>query len=170
MQAVPLRKILTLLCPAFSSLCLVLGYQRSGTVAAVVGLLALLAWLAIRRWPANWTAGLALILSTMVCAFGVTTGGLAPWLIASAALSLSSWDLILLDIVLAVSPPSPQTERLEKAHYQSLGLALGAGLLLGLGGRLIHFRIPFIFMLLLMVLAYFSLDRLLRALGHDFHR
>jgi DMSO/TMAO reductase YedYZ heme-binding membrane subunit len=110
-----------------------------------------------------------LVVSVTVCVFGVATGGLAPWLITSAALSLASWDLILLDIALAGSPSAPQTERLEKAHYRSLGLALGAGLLLGLGGRLIHFHIPFIFMLVLIVLAYFSLDRLLRALGHPFH-
>lgn len=170
MQTIPLRKILTLLCPTLSSLCLVIGYQRSGAaIAAGVGLLTLLAWMAVRRWPSNWTAGLALAVLVAACVFGVSTGWPAPWLITSATLGLASWDLILLDLALVGSPPSPQVERLENAHYRSLTMALGAGLLLSLGGRLVHFHIPFIFMLLLVVLAYFSLERLLRALRHEFH-
>lgn len=175
MPMIRLRKILTLLCPILSSLCLVIGYQRSGIAAAAgVGLFTLLVWLAVRRWPAAWAVGLALALSTGASVFGVTTDGPAPWLMISAAFGLASWDLILLDVSLAgnCAPVSgaKQAERLETAHYQSLALALGAGLLLSLVGRLIHFHIPFIFMLLLVALAYFSLDRLIRALNREFHR
>jgi hypothetical protein len=177
MQNLPSRKILTLLCPILASLCLAAGSLRSGapmvTIALGVGFVALLAWLAARRWPSAWTAGLALVISLAAGVFGVTTGGtawLSPWLITGVTAGLASWDLILLDASLTGSPPSAKTTRLEAAHYRSLALALGAGLLLNLGGRLVTLRMPMIVMLLLVGIAYYCLNRLLKALGREFHQ
>jgi hypothetical protein len=167
MQPARLRKILSLLCPALSSLFLAIGYPLSGGWAAAgVGLTTFVVWLAVRRWSSTWTASLGLVVSTAAAAIGVTTGGLSAWLLISAALSLASWDLILLDASLANNSPPILTGRLDEIHYRYLALALGSGLLVGLAGRMVHFHIPFILMLLLVGLIYFSLDRLVRVLIH----
>lgn len=163
MQTAQLRKILPLLCPALSSLCLGLGYVQSGVWAAVVGILPLLIWIAARRWKVPWIANLGLAITTAAAAYGLTMGAPLVWMLPGAALGLASWDLSLLDASLDGSPPGV-TERLEKGHYTSLGLALALSLLVVILGRMIRFQIPFIFMLALVVLAYLSLDRLLRSL------
>ncbi len=168
MQITGLRKILCLLCPALTSFCLMIGYLQLGVgMAAGAGLAVLLVWLVVHRQPVPWKAGLGLAVSTAAAVIGVTSGASPAWMIVSATLGLATWDLFLLDGSLANSSPSIPIERLEKAHYSSLGLALGSGLLTGLVGRMIHFRLPFLFMLVLVALAYLALDRLLRALTHS---
>ena len=50
--------------------------------------------------------------------------------------------------------------RMRQAVLIALGLALGVGLLVVILGQMIRFQIPFIFMLILVALAYISLERL----------
>jgi len=159
-----LRKILSLLCPALSSLCLGFGYLQSGAWAAAVGILAFLIWMVARRWKALWTANMGLSVATTAAAYGLTIGAGLIWMLPAATLGLASWDLMLLDARLANNPPGIQTGLLEKAHFSSLSLALGLGLLVVILGQMIRLQIPFIFMLVLVVLVYISLDRLLRSL------
>jgi hypothetical protein len=157
--------MLSLLCPALSGLCLVLGYLPWGAWAAAAGGLAALAWAAAFWRRALWSANLGLAVATATAAFGVTAGASLGWMLPSTALALAGWDLLLLDARLANNPPGAATDRLEKAHYSSLGLALGVGLLVAVLGQGVRFQIPFIFMLLLVVLVYVSLERLLRSLA-----
>ncbi len=169
MQKTRPRAILPLLCPALSGLCLGLGYLLSGArvaalAAAAAGILTFLVWLAARRWQALWTANLGLVVTTAAAAYGLTIGAGLLWMLPAAALGLASWDLLLLDARLANNPAGIPTGPLEKAHFTSLGLALGLGLLVVMLGQMIRFQIPFIFMLVLVVLAYVSLERLLRSL------
>ena len=164
MQTARLRKMLPLLCPVLSSLCLGFGYRPSGAWAAAVGILTFLAWMAARRWKALWTANLALSLATAAAAYGLMMGAGLIWMLPAAALGLASWDLLLLEARLASNPPGIPTGALEEAHFASLGLALGLGLLVVILGQMVRFQIPFIFMLVLVVLAYVSLDRLMRSL------
>lgn len=168
MQITGLRKALCLLCIAFSSLGLVIGYLPLGVgVAAGAGLVTMLVWLVVRRKPVPWRVGMGLVISTVAAVIGVITSASPAWMILSATFGLAAWDLLLLDGYQTNSSSPTQVECLEKAHYPCLGLALGSGLLVSLMGRMIHFRLPFLFMLVLVVLAYFALDRLLRTLTHS---
>lgn len=163
MHSTRLRKILTLFCPVLSSLCLGSGYLPFGAWAAV-GLLTFLAWAAAYRWKALWTANLGLALTTAAAAVGLTTGAGLIWMLPAVALGLASWDLLLLDARLVNAPPGAQTGALQNAHFASLGQAVGIGLLAAALGQIFRFQIPFIFMLALVALVYFSLERLLRLL------
>jgi hypothetical protein len=163
-QTARLRTTLSLLCPALSSLCLGFGYLPFGSWAAAVAIPTFLVWMAARRWKALWTANLGLTAATTAAVYGLTIGAGLIWMLPAVTLGLASWDLTLLDARLANNPPGVPTGPLEKTHYASLGLALGIGLLVVIIGQLIRFQLPFIFMLLLVALAYYSLDRLLRSL------
>jgi hypothetical protein len=165
MKAPHLRKTLSLLCPVLSSLCLGFGYLPFGTWSAAVGILVFVIWMAAHQWKALWTANLGLAVAAAAAAYGLTLGAAFTWMLPAVTLSLASWDLTLLNARLVNNPPGVQTGPLEKAHYASLGLALGLGLLVVVLGQMIRFQIPFIFMLVLVVLAYISLDRLLRSLA-----
>lgn len=163
-----LRKLLCLLCPACTSLGLVIGYLRlSAGAAAGAGLAVLLVWLVVRRQPTPWKAGLGLAVSTAAAVIGATSGASPAWMILSAALGLATWDLFLLDRSLENPSSIIHASRLETAHIACLGMALGLGLLASLAGRVIHFRLPFVMMFVLVVLAYLALDRLLHALIHS---
>lgn len=165
MQTTRWRKNLTLLCPALSSLCLAGGFLPSWAAAA--GALTLLIWAAAHRKKTLWTANLGLAAATAAAAYGLATGAGLAWMLPAAALGLASWDLLLLDARLEQNPPGVPTAALERAHFAALVLALGLGLLAAALGQLIRFQIPFFFMLILVALAYVSLDRLLRALGES---
>lgn len=144
-----------------------MGYWPLGVaIASGIGLVTLLIWLAVQHWPTDWAAGLALAAATAVSVIGVTSGGSYPWMVLAATFCLATWDVALLNASLANYSSALQVARLEKVYYPSLGLALGSGLLAALAGRIIQFRLPFVVMLLLVVLAYLLLERLLRALTH----
>lgn len=165
MQTARLQKILLLLSPALSSLCLAIGYQQFGAWAALVGLFTFLFWLAARRWKTLWMASLGLAAAVTAAVYGLAHGAALIWMLPGAALALASWDLTLLDARLANHPPGATLDALIKTHYAVLLPALGLGLLVVALGQLIRFQIPFFFMLVLVALAYFSLNRLLRSLA-----
>jgi hypothetical protein len=108
----------------------------------------------------------ALAASVSIGAAGLLTGAPSFLMILGVALALASWDLVLWDQILTDnSISSTQTMALlEARHYQSLALALVPGLLIALAGPLIHVQLPFMGLVLLVILALFSLDRVWRTL------
>jgi hypothetical protein len=81
-----------------------------------------------------------------------------------AALALASWDVVLWNRTSADNPLIPSLTLIESKHYQSLALALGLGLLAVVVGRMFRFHIPFGWMVVLAILALFSLERIWRTL------
>jgi len=80
-------------------------------------------------------------------------------MICGSGFALATWDLSLLDGALRGSSSGEQTHQYENNHLQSLGLALGLGLLVVFFGRLLRLQIPFIVLLLSVALVIFGLDR-----------
>jgi hypothetical protein len=145
--------------------CLAVGYALAGQWAALAAvLIALLAWLLARQGLSTWLSPAALVISVGLAAAGLFAGDSPTLMILSATLALASWDLVLLDHTLAGGSSAKTVTLLEKKHYQSLALALGLGLLAAVTGQMIRFQIPFGGMVLLVILALFSLDRLWRTL------
>jgi len=133
-------------------------------IALAAVLLTLLLWLLARKRSSAGQLSVALVVSVGLAAAGLFAG-VSPLLVSlSATLALASWDLVLLDHTLTSSSnSSAKTITLfENGHYQSLALALGLGLLIAVTGRTIHFQIPLGGMILLVILALFSLDRVWR--------
>jgi len=161
------RRSLIFLCPVISAACLATGYAMTGQgVAVVIALLTLPLWLLARQRPATVPPSVALAASVSIGATGLLTGAPSFLMILGATLALASWDLVLWDQTLTDnSISSAQTLALfETKHYQSLALALAPGLLIAIAGPLIHVQLPFMGLVLLVILALFSLDRVWRTL------
>ena len=162
-----LPKILSFVCPVSCAACLAIGFALNGQgITLVIALLSLLIWLLARQRPATVSPSVALIVSVGIAAAGLFARASSVLMILSATLALASWDLVLLDHALADNPiSSTQTLALfQNRHYQSLALALGSSLLIAALGQLIHFQIPLVMMILLVILTLFSLDRVWRIL------
>ncbi len=161
------RKSLIFLCPAISAACLAAGYAVTGQgIAAVMALLTLPLGLLARKRPATVPPSAALAASVSIAAAGLLTRAPSVLMILGAALALASWDLVLWEQTLTDnSISSAQTiALLETRHYQSLALALAPGLLIAITGPLIRVQLPFMGLVLLVILALFSLDRVWRTL------
>jgi hypothetical protein len=158
----PVRKILRFVLPLISVTCLGIGYARTGLwIAALVTVFSLLAWLPAIKWSFGFLPACALVLSVSLAAAGLLTGGGIPlWMLVSAALSVAGWDMVLWNSSLADNSASTHLTLMEGKHYQSLAAALGLGLLAIIAGRLVHFQIPFSWMVVLVILALFSLERI----------
>jgi hypothetical protein len=155
-----LRKILTLICLVWTTLCFVVSVAKVGQGFAFAGALTIMiVWLSAYKWPAPWLPSAALVVSIGWNAFGLLVGA-SPWLmLLGATLDLAIWDLVQLDHVLAGSLSTNAVAFLESKHYQSLAPALGLAILATFIGRMIRFQIPFVVMILLVTIAVFSLVR-----------
>jgi hypothetical protein len=161
----PLRKILRLVFPIVCLASLGLGYATTRSwIALVVLIITMLAWLFAIKWPDGFLSFSALVLSVGLAAAGLLTGATPLLMMLGAALALASWDLVLWNRISANHSPTPSLTLFESRHYQSLALALGLGLLAAVGGRLLRFQIPFGWMVILVILALFSLERIWRTL------
>jgi hypothetical protein len=154
------RKLLNLVLLILIPLCLTLGYAKIGPgMAFTAGLFILGAWLLAHRWPQTWFPSIALVVTVCLAVIELYQGASAPLMLVAAALALANWDLALLNRLPAGSPSFRKLTLLETKHYQSLLLALGLAIPASLIGRIIHFQIPFGIMILLVILAFFSLTR-----------
>jgi hypothetical protein len=164
-QMMPLRKILAISSVILSTACLALGFARVSQWGVLITVLVpLLVWLPACKWPSSWLAAFALVVTICLAAAGLYAGSQPFWTLLAATLGLSSWDLVLFDRDLTATLAIEPIVMLEKKHYESLGLALGLGLAGAAAIRLIRFQIPFGGLVLLVILAFFSLDRIWRTL------
>jgi hypothetical protein len=162
----PIRKVIRLACPLLSVLCLGAGFAATPAwMAALVTVFALLAWLCALQWPFGFPAEWALILSVILAGAGLLSGAAPVWMLFAATLALAGWDILLWDRSLAKAAPAAGLTLLERKHYQSLAAAVGVGLLVLLSGRWLRFQLSFGWMVLLALLALFSLERIRKALA-----
>ena len=166
-DTVRLRRILSLVCPMVCAACLMAGYAlNSRWISIAAGASTGLVWLLANKRPATLPPSVALVISFVWVAAGLMAGASSFLMILGTTFALASWDLALFDHALADSPiSSAQTIALfQNRHYRSLALALGLGLLVVVVGRLFRFQIPFGWMVVLVILALFSLERIWRTL------
>ena len=164
----PLRRILSLVCPMICAACLAAGYAANGGWIAIAASASTgLMWLLAYKRPASLPPSGALVISVVWGAVGLLADATPILMILSTTLALVGWDLMLLDHTLTgCANSSAQTISLfENRHYQSLALALGPGLLIVIAGRMIHIEIPLGGLIVLTILALFGLDRIWRALS-----
>jgi hypothetical protein len=102
----------------------------------------------------------ALLVSIGLAAVGLFIGAPPFLMLLGATLDLEIWDLVNFDHVLAGSSSAKTVTLLEKQHYISLGLALGLSLLVIIACKTIRPKIPFGGLILLVILAFFSMGRL----------
>ena len=161
----PFRKILRLVFPIICVTSLGLGYETTRPwIAGSVLVFNLLAWLFAIKWPFGFFSSSVLVFSVGLAAAGLLTGATPLWMMLGAALALASWDGVLWNRASADNSPIPALTLIESKHYQSLALALGLGLLAVVVGRWFRFQIPFGWMVVLVILALFSLERIWRML------
>lgn len=159
-------RTLGLMCPIAYAAFLAIGYAQVGQwIMLAVYILNFLAWLFTFRWPSIELTSTALVISVGSAALGLLSGTVPFLMILGVTFALAGWDLALWDHSrVGIIASSAKTAALfENRHFQSLALALGLGLLAAVTGQLIHFQIPLGGMILLVILALFSLDRVLRA-------
>ena len=164
----PLRRILSLVCPMNCAACLAAGYAANGGWIAIAASASTgLMWLLAYKRPASLPPSGALVISVVWGAVGLLADATPILMILSTTLALAGWDLMLLDHTLTgCANSSAQTISLfENRHYQGLALALGPGLLIVIAGRMIHIGIPLGGLIVLTILALFGLDRIWRALS-----
>jgi len=157
-----LRKTFFFGCIIASTACLGLGFGWVGAWGGVllVTLASFLSWRAAYQKRSGWTDSAALIVSVIMAAAGLIFGALPAWMIIGAGFALGGWDLALFNRALEIGQFVQGDAAIERKHYASLGLVLVFGLLVGLLGRLIQVQLPFGVMVVLVLLALISLDRL----------
>ena len=157
----PVRKTLRLVCPIISVTCLGVGYATTGLwIAGFVLVFTLMVWLFAIKWSFGFLSSSALVFSVSLAAAGLLTGAMPLLMMLGAALALAGWDVLLWNRSLISNSFSTSLTLIESKHYQSLAAALGLGLLAVVVGRLFRLQIPFGWMVILVILALFSLERI----------
>ncbi len=165
-----LSRILRFACPVAAAICLAggLAYNwQAGVVVTIavitLSLLAALAMIFTVRWPFEWVANTALVLLTALAAYGLLSRADGLLMLVGATAALAGWDLVLEDIrrPKGYDQQKAHSRLQERTHLRSLGLAVGAGLLVVAVGQNIQVRLPFIVMALLVGLGVWALERVL---------
>lgn len=159
------RKALFIFCWISSTFCLAGGYALLNQWLGM-GLVVLigLGWLVGWKYRAGYLANFCMISAVCLACAGLLWGAAYGLMIAGASFALAVWDVLLLMISIWSLPANPGLGAYEKKHLQSLGLAIGIGLAASLSLHWVNFRLPFIVMLLLVVLAGYGIERILAAL------
>ncbi|MBI5953519.1 MAG: hypothetical protein HY865_17835 [Chloroflexi bacterium] len=156
----PLRKIFFAVCLIALVLCLGAGYELSGQwIGVVISLVTGPAWLFARKYSTSILPLTCLLISVCLAVVGKINGGSSFLMICGSGFALATWDLLLLDGALTNNSSGEQTRQFEIRHLQSLGAALGSGLVVISLGYLIRLQIPFVVLLLSIALVIFGLDR-----------
>ncbi len=160
------RKIFLAGSLAVLMLCLMAGYGLAGQwVGVAMALISGMGWLIGLKYSESWLPHLCLLMSVGLAVAGCLAGNSPVLMIFGAGAALAAWDALLLDASLGHSSPAAQTRRYEAAHLQLLALAIGSALVAVLAGRWLHFQLPFLVMVVLVVLVVFGIDRVWRYLG-----
>lgn len=158
-------KILPLFLPAFAAACLAAGFALCGRWFALllVGLW-LLAWWLSRKISNPWMAPLLLEVGVCLAGLGVLAGAPFFLMILSAAAALAGWDLSFTEAAPGGPAQMQPGARLWNRRVQTLATAITLGVASAGIGAVVRLQVPFALMLLLVVLAFASLDRVMGAL------
>jgi hypothetical protein len=160
-----LRKAFFWFCLTASFACLAGGFAMVGQWMGAGAVLApTIAGLFSTRFRVAWLAFACLVSFVGLAAVGLLEGAPAFLMILGATAALAGWDLHHFDRSMEGSAPSETARQYEGYHLRSLALALGFGLLIAVAGALFSLRIPFVFLIVLVLLDLFSLDRVFRYL------
>ncbi|NMB55261.1 MAG: hypothetical protein GYA15_11220 [Leptolinea sp.] len=160
-KPVSLSHILFLVCLVFYAILLSAGYAMIHQwLWLFIVLLSACAWLFIRKYSRTWLPVILLIVSTGLAAGGKLAGIPPVLAITGAGLALAVWDLSLMDAEMVEIPEDDQTRSAEMNHLRSLGLAAGGSVVLISVGHLLHLKMPFFFLVVLILGIILGLDRI----------
>ncbi len=161
----PLRKIIFLVCLTAAAASLIIGLALAKQwLIALVTLLPTIAMLLAVKAANAWLAPIALLTTVGLATTGILLEASFFWMLLGAMLALVAWDLILWGHAVQSNFPH-QVQLREKKHFQSLLLVMILGSLVVGIGRFLHLQLPFIAILLLAVVAVYSLDRMIHRLS-----
>jgi hypothetical protein len=145
-------------CLTAGAVCLAAGFAliEQWELLALTGLV----WLAgvlVAGWP-----GVVFVVLVVLAAVGVCAGAWPILMVLGATLALASWDLASWEGFVAGGLPAETVARIEWRHYAFLALALGAGLLAAILGRLVSFQLPFGILLVLAALLLLGIGQIWR--------
>lgn len=140
--------------------CLMAGYGIAGQwIGVVIAIITAFGWLTGLKYPWFWLPHICLLGSISLAVAGCLAGYSPLLMIFGSGVALVVWDVLLLDASLRNSSPAAQTRRYETNHLQWLARAIGFALVVALFGRLLHFQVPFLAMVVAVALAAFGFDR-----------
>jgi nitrate reductase gamma subunit len=156
-----LRKLPLFTSWGLSTFMAVTGFWQIGLwPGAIAVLVCAIAWIFIRKkFSSAYLAA-----SVIFAANGLLLGVSAPFMFFYAGFSLAAWDLNSMDLSLSENSPDQKSSLYQSRRLLALGFSLSVGFLTILLGHLLSFQIPFIVMVLLLVLVFFSLNRIMRFL------
>jgi hypothetical protein len=141
--------------------CLVIGYainrQWIGVVGA--GILGFTWWYSWNN-PTSWETHICLLVTASLAVVGILLGTPPFLMILGSGMGLALWDLIYLNDSLKTDPPDVQTRHYEIKHLQLLLQLVVSGVFLGFAGHFLRFDTPFILLVVIIILALFSLNRI----------
>lgn len=151
------------ICVLTGMLPLIVGYTHSRLFPAVVGCFGVgVFWIYSERRGWHWVAPAGLFVFVTAAGAGLWIG-LPPVLMALSVLgSLMAWDLAGFSRRLNDAAPEDDLRGLEKNHLVQLASLGVAGLVLILAALLIHLRISFGWMFLLVLAAIFGIMQMVR--------
>ncbi len=146
------------ICILAGMLPLLAGYSQSLLIPVAIGCLGVgLLWIFSERRRWTWVAPAGLSVFVIAAGAGVWVG-LPPILMGVSVLgSLMAWDLADFSCRLKGAAPEDDLRNLEKTHLVRLTGLASAGLILILAALLIHLRISFGWMALLVLAAILGL-------------
>ena len=165
-----LFRVIRFVCPILAAACLSAGLAQAGQERAVsviavstAALLSALAMILTCRWPFARLATYALVVFTVLAAYGLLAQANALFMLVGVAAGLAGWDLALEEIRFAKDAGSDKASfgLFERSHLRSLALAVGGGLLGAAVGQNIQVRLPFLVVALLVGVGVWALERVL---------
>lgn len=146
--------ILQRICLLVSVTCLGLPFLLVGNWLILPFFLAMAVfWIIMKKKSIFWSASVLLAIIVLLAAGGVMVNLSTPLMIVACTAALAWWDLTNFGQSLVSSQPPEITLSLERTHFQSLSLAVSAGLMLALTSSYLTLQIPFIGVMLLALLA-----------------
>lgn len=140
------------ICLLTSITCLGIPYTLAGYWPIVLFFPAMVAfWIIMKKSRLFWSASILLIFFVLLAAVGVLANLSTPLMIIASSAALAWWDLTNFGQSIVIGQ-SPETRLLfERAHWQSLVLAISAGLILAFVSSSLDLQISFLGTVLLVV-------------------
>jgi hypothetical protein len=155
------RNVFLAICMIASTLCLAIGYIVAGQwIWSLITIITGIIWLPARKNLNTWLPFICLFANVCLAVIGILAGSPSVLMFCGSGLALATWDLLFLGETVKNSSLEEQTRRYENKHLQSLGLALGLGLLLTFLGRLLVLQVPFVVLLPSIALFALGLDQI----------
>lgn len=126
-------------------------------------------WVMAKKRSVTWSASILLFIFVLLAAVGVLAKLSTPLMVIGSAAALAWWDLAHFGQSTVIGQPLETRLLLERAHLQSLVLAISAGLILALGSSYLNLQIPFLGTVFLVLLAVGCLTYSLQTLANTDH-